>query len=142
MIELGCRHEIRIESVRPAGGDNAGKSARGFLSAHWYAGLQGYAPGAQKIRRLSSGGGNFRGDLRSGDLSPAHRPLGQDTLPSPVAGCRIRFPESLLMLNSHISQPMRFVKFAEQACARGIKSRESHKKVRKSRATKRNEAYP
>ena len=25
-------------------------------------------------------------------------PLGQGTLPSPTAGCRIRFPESLLML--------------------------------------------
>ena len=37
---------------------------------------------------------------RSGDRSPAHRPfLGQGTLPSPTTGCRIRFPESLLMLS-------------------------------------------
>ncbi len=37
-------------------------------------------------------------------------PYGQGTLPSPTAGCRIRFPESLLMLRQPISQRRRFVK--------------------------------
>ena len=37
-------------------------------------------------------------------------PYGQGTLPSPTAGCRIRFPESLLMLLHPISQRRRFVK--------------------------------
>ena len=58
-----------------------------------------HAPRAQKIRRPSSGGGKFRGDFSfRRSLSRTSTHLGQGTLPSPTAGCRIRFPESLLML--------------------------------------------
>jgi hypothetical protein len=58
-----------------------------------------HAPGAQKIRRPSSGGGKFRGDFSfERSLSRTSTLVGQGTLPSPTTGCRIRFSESLLML--------------------------------------------
>src|ERR1700722_12216240 len=64
----------------------------------------------KKIRQTSSGGGNpWRHFVREIALPHIDR-LGQGTLPSPTAGCRIRFPESLLMLPTFISQRRRFVK--------------------------------
>ena len=98
MIGLGCRHETRIESVRPTGGDNAGSSARGFLSAHWYARLwvthQEHKKSAGFIRRRRISAEIFVREIALSHIDP----LGQDTLPSPMAGCRIRISESLLML--------------------------------------------
>ena len=66
--------------------------------------LIGYAGYGSRIKSTknpptSSGGGKFRGDFLFGrSLSRTSTLLGQGTLPSPTAGCRIRFPESLLML--------------------------------------------
>ena len=58
-----------------------------------------FAPRAQKIRLPSSGGGKFRGDFSfRRSLSRTSTLAGQGTLPSPPTGCRIRSPESLLML--------------------------------------------
>ena len=70
-----------------------------FTGAHWVCGLLITHQEHKKIRRPSSGGGKFRGDFSFGRLlSRTSTLLGQGTLPSPTAGSRIRFPESLLML--------------------------------------------
>jgi hypothetical protein len=37
-------------------------------------------------------------------------PVGQGTLPSPTTGCRVRFPESLLMLGLETNEERRSVK--------------------------------
>jgi hypothetical protein len=59
----------------------------------------------KKIRRPSSGGGKFRGDFSfRRSLSRTSTRLGQGTLPSPTAGCRIRFRESLLMLTLYYAK--------------------------------------
>src|ERR1700693_2192089 len=70
-----------------------------------------HAPRAQKkIRQPLSGGGNpVETSVRKIAL-PHIDPYGQGTLPSPAAGCRIRFPESLLMLLHLIIERRRFVK--------------------------------
>ena len=74
-----------------------GRRSVTFLGAHRV--VSGHTPRAQKIRRPSSGGGKFRGDFSfRRSLSRTSTLAGQGTLPSPTAGCRIRFPESLLML--------------------------------------------
>jgi hypothetical protein len=44
--------------------------------------------------------------------------LGQGTLPSPTTGCRIRLPESLLMLETTNSEQRPLVKFVHRAFKR------------------------
>ena len=64
-------------------------------------GYAGYGSRTKSTKNppTSSGGGFFRGDyFCSGDSSRTSTLAGQGTLPSPTAGSRIRFPESLLML--------------------------------------------
>ena len=81
------------------GENGIGRNSLTLLSAHWVLVCIDGTPRAQKIRRPSSGGGKFRGDFSFGrSLSRTSTFAGQGTLPSPTTGCRIRFPESLLML--------------------------------------------
>jgi len=69
-----------------------------------------HAPGAQKKSASLHQAAEFRGDCCSEIALPHIDLYGQGTLPSPTAGCRIRFPESLLMLLHHINQLRLFVK--------------------------------
>jgi hypothetical protein len=75
-----------------------------------YAGYGSRTTSTKKIRQPSSGGGNPVETFVRKIALPHVDPYGQGTLPSPTAGCRIRFPESLLMLLHPISRRRRFVK--------------------------------
>ena len=93
------------------GGTGLGGFGGSFTGAHWVCGLRITHQKHKKIRRPSSGGGKFRGNLlfrRS--LSRTSTFSGQGTLPSPTAGSRIRFPESLLMLRIDDKQRRRSIK--------------------------------
>jgi hypothetical protein len=84
----------------------------------------------KKIRRPSSGGGKFRGDFSfERSLSRTSTLSDQGTLPSPTTGCRIRFPESLLMLQTTNNEQRRLVKFvhrAERKDGDGLNNRRSN----------------
>jgi hypothetical protein len=55
---------------------------------------QEHKKSAGLIRRRKSSAETFIREIALSHIDP----LGQDTLPSPMAGCRIRISESLLML--------------------------------------------
>jgi hypothetical protein len=106
---IGTGYKPSVEAVRAFVAQFAWCSV-----AHTVNAVIDHAPRAQKIRRPSSGGGKFRGDFSFERLLSRTSTLsGQDTLPSPMAGCRIRLPESLLMLSIGICEPRRFVKLTE-----------------------------
>ena len=109
---IGSRNKPRIEAVRGFVDRFAWSSG-----AHKFSAFIEDAPGAQKIRRPSSGGGQSV-EIFVREISLPHiDPLGQGTLPSPTAGSRIRFPRSLLMLVLTVKQRRRFVKRRNQNVA-------------------------
>ena len=101
------------------GGTGLGGFGGSFTGAHWVCGLRITHQEHKKIRRPSSGGGKFRGDFSfRRSLSRTSTLAGQGTLPSPTAGCRIRFPESLLMLRLTSKPAKALCQFAQPDATR------------------------